>query len=169
MSNEIKIEPIDTPNPDGLDPRISKLEEMAAQIQEMKAATASTPAPNSPNPAQDWQRLADERQAEIDRLKAVIAAGRLAPQAPHPNKDARPGVTAEQLRAQVGPIAWHKMTEQEKIAGLGLNPAEIDRDFLKKCFGRGNDCRTASELHKSDPLRYRRLREVAIAIGAYAA
>jgi hypothetical protein len=151
------------------DPRTAKLEELAAQIAELKAATASSPAPNSPNPAQDWQRLYSDQQAEIDRLKAVITAGRLAPQAPHPNKDARPGITAEQLRAQVGPLAWHKMGEVEKLAGLGLNPAEIDRDFLKRCFGRSNDSRLGSELMKSDPLRYRRLKEASVALDIYCA
>src|SRR5437899_2200533 len=143
-----------------------KLTEIQQQIAETNTAEANrhtshpitTQTEPAPQPVTDWQRLATQRQDEIDRLNAVIAAGKLAPSAPHPQRDARPGVTAAELRAKVGPVAWHKMSETEKIVGLGQNPSEIDRDFLKKVFGRGSDGRVALDLEKTSPPRYKVLR-----------
>jgi hypothetical protein len=152
-------EPINTP--DGL----TDLERQVAEA----SATYKPFEPILPTPTpSDWQHLADERQAEIDRLNSIITAGKLAPSTPHPQQDARPALTCEQLKARVGALNWHKMTDAEKIAGLGQNPNEIDREFLKRLFGRGNDGRTVSDLAKSSPLRLRQLREVSKALNLYA-
>lgn len=117
----------------------------------------------------DYRELYAQSQQENERLNALIAAGRLAPQTDHPNKNAKPGTTAEKLRTTLGPVRWLHATRTEKLVGLGLNPSEVDDQFLTRCFGRGNDGKSAKELMNSNPLRYRQLREASIALGIYAA
>jgi hypothetical protein len=117
----------------------------------------------------DYKALHIEAQAEVERLNAIISAGRFTPQTNHPLKDAKPSVTSARLKAMVGPVKFLQMTRSEKLVGLGLNPAEVDDEFLKRCFGRGNDGKAAQELYKSNPFRYRQLREAADILSIYAA
>ena len=116
----------------------------------------------------DYQELYQQAQRENERLNSIIAAGRLAPQTSHPERDAKPGTTAEKLRTTLGPVRWLQATRAEKLTALVLAPSEIDDDFLRLCFGRGNTGAAAKELMASSPLQYRRLKQAAIALDIYA-
>ena len=83
------------------------------------------------------------------------------------SSDTRPVVTAAQARA--GTLEWnHRMTVNQKIAALGVEPASVNLKEVAR-ISRGADPKLGSDLHKSDPGRYRTLREVAIVSGVYGA
>ena len=115
----------------------------------------------------DFQALHTEAQAEIERLKAVIAAGRIAPVSEHPQANAKPAVTAQRLTAMLGTHGVNRLTRAEKIQALGLDPNGVSDDLLRACWGRGNDGAALSELHKTSPLRARQLREAAILLNIF--
>ena len=116
--------------------------------------------------AVNYQELYQEQRAESERLKGIIAAARLAPQ-PARNDDRRPTVSAEHVRRSLGPLALHKMTRDEKVASVGVDPRSVTDSALKMLFGRGNDGVAAKELRLTDPAKYRTLREAALLTGAY--
>jgi hypothetical protein len=116
----------------------------------------------------EYEALYGEVQAENERLKAVIAASRIAPVTEHPLKDAKPSITAERVKALVGQHGVNKMTRSEKLASLQIDPTSVDDTLLRKCFGRGNDGSAALELHKTSPLRYRQLKEASLLLGIFA-
>ena len=134
----------------------------------MSEATSTTTEELREVQPSDYENLYAEQVAECERLKSIIAASRLAPIAEHPLKDARPAVSADRLRALVGPTQLLAMTRAEKIAALGLDPNGVDDAFLRKCFGKSNDGSAAAELHKTSPLRYRQLKEASLLLGIYA-
>jgi uncharacterized membrane protein YccC len=79
-------------------------------------------------------------------------------------------VSAAQAQARAGQFQWlHKMTDAQKIAALGIPPESVSVKEAAKLFGRGADTKLVNDLHKSDPTRYRILREVARAVGVYGA
>jgi uncharacterized membrane protein YccC len=79
-------------------------------------------------------------------------------------------VSAAQAQARAGQFQWlHKMTDAQKIAALGIPPDSVSVKEAAKLFGRGADTKLVNDLHKSDPTRYRILREVARAVGVYGA
>jgi hypothetical protein len=81
-----------------------------------------------------------------------------------------PPVSAAQAKARAGAHEWnHRLTDNQKIAALGIAPDSVSTKEAAKVFGRGADTKLATDLHKSDPSRYRILREVAIAVGSYGA
>lgn len=118
--------------------------------------------------ASDYQVLLEEQRAENERLRAIITASRIAPVADHPQKDAKPAISAARLTATLGQTQINRMTRAEKLSALGLEPSSVDEAFLRQCFGRGNDGSAASELHKTSPLRYRQLKEASLLLGIFA-
>lgn len=116
----------------------------------------------------DYETLYQESQEEISRLKAVITSARLAPVTDHPQKDAKPAVTAARLRATIGDVALRNMTREDKLRALSLDPSTIDDALLQKCFGlasKGNDGKSAREIYNKSPLRYRQLKQAAEILG----
>jgi hypothetical protein len=120
-------------------------------------------------PPTDYQLLYEESRAENERLGKVLQAARLGntPSASHPQQDAKPAVTAERFKALVGPVQFLKMTRFEKLVGLGLDPATVDDEYLRKVFGRGADGKYGQELFKTNRLRYRELKNAADILDIY--
>jgi hypothetical protein len=118
----------------------------------------------------DYQKLYEEGRAENERLSAVIAAARLSavPSAAHPQRDMKPSVTADRFKGLIGPYEFQKLTRDQKLIGMNLDPASVDDAYLKKVFGRGADGALGSELMKTSPFRYRQLKEAALVLNIYA-
>ena len=114
----------------------------------------------------DYKALYEGQAAKTAQLEAVIAAGRLQSSTAK-GDDRKPAVTAQRLKAMLGPVGWLNSTRDEKLVGLGLNPREVDDNLLKKLFGRGNDGKAAQDLHKQNPYRYRVLKEASEALDVY--
>src|SRR5216683_1217608 len=127
-------------------------EQIAADAIAAHEAKHNPPAEPVPVTPSDYQKLYEEKSAEVDTLNAVIAASRVATNTPA-GKSFKPVITADRLRAMVGDLAYHKMPRKDKIVALGGDPATSD-EVLKKAFGRGNDGVFANDLHRSDPRKY---------------
>jgi hypothetical protein len=78
-------------------------------------------------------------------------------------------VPASRVKALLGPLALLKMTRDEKLQSLGVDPASVTDDGLKKIFGRGNDGKMGGDLQKTSPARYAQLREAALLLNVYGA
>jgi hypothetical protein len=120
----------------------------------------------------DYKVLYESLQAEVDSLKSVISSARLngvATSQQPADKDKKIAVTADRFRRMVDPVAFLKLTRDEKLTGIGVDPASVTDDRLKALFGRGNSGREAGELFKSSPYRYRQLKEAAEILNLYAA
>jgi hypothetical protein len=61
------------------------------------------------------------------------------------------------------------LTDAQKIAALGVDPSTVNLVEAKKIFGRGADAQLGIALMKSDPTRYKVLKESALATGRYGA
>ena len=110
--------------------------------------------------AERQQRQVAEQQLEAIRTQGVK----------HSSPAGGPPVSAAQAQARSGALQWnHRMSDDQKIAALGIPPDSVSVKEAAKIFGRGADAKLASDLHKSDPTRYRFLREVAKATGVYCA
>lgn len=81
-----------------------------------------------------------------------------------------PSVVVAQAKAKAGEFEWnHRLSNDQKISALGIDPKSVSVKEAQKVFGRGADHKLASDLHKADPAKYRTLKQVAIALGVYAA
>jgi hypothetical protein len=80
----------------------------------------------------------------------------------------RPAITAEQARARMGLRAWNALTTTQRVAALGVEPSAENLEAAAEVFGRSAPTTLANDLMKSNPARYRMLREVAHASGSYA-
>lgn len=78
-------------------------------------------------------------------------------------------MTVERAKALAGPDAWYRMSESQRLGAIGQDIATVDRDLLKRTFGRGADGRLGQDLFKTSALKYRLQKEAAIALGLYAA
>jgi hypothetical protein len=110
---------------------------------------------------------AERQQREIveNTLQSIRTQGQK-----HSTSVGGPPVNAEQAKARAGAFQWnHKLTDSQKVAALGVDPSTVNLAEAKKIFGRGSDPKLGSDLMKSDPVKYRTLREVARAVGSYGA
>ena len=117
----------------------------------------------------NFEEMYNSQRDENDRLKQVLTAARLDPNYVDAPSHTKPALSAEQIRAQLGPLRLLNMTEVEKLASVGINDPSVNRGMLLSIFGIGADSRIGSDLMKSNRARYRTLKEAAILIGAYAA
>lgn len=118
-----------------------------------------------PNPTIDYRELyAQERQRRED-LEATLAAARVQPIQAAPGADIHPK-SFEQARAQVGPARWHRMSNAEKLVALNQDPNQ-DLGFVRQLWGKGADPRVSADLHKSNPVLYRRTKQAALALNIY--
>ena len=127
--------------------------------------------PSEPTAPTDYEALYRSQQAENESLKAVLAAARLNGASNPGSKldDRKPAITAERFKRMVDPVTFLKMPRNEKLAGIGVDPASVSDDRLKALFGRGADGREINELSKVNPYRLRLLREAAEILNIYAA
>lgn len=116
----------------------------------------------------DWEDLYNNQKAETARLSTIIDAARVAPSAA-PAQRVQPAITADRVKATVSPTAFLKMTREDKIRSLGVDPASITDDGLRKVFGRGCDNSLKVELMNVSPRRYAELKQVSLILNIFAA
>ena len=116
----------------------------------------------------DWEDLYNHQKAETARLHTIIDAARVAPSA-FPVHRVQAAITAERVKATVSPTAFLKMTRDDKVRSLGLDPASITDDGLRKVFGRGADNSVKVELMKVSPKRYAELKQASLILNIFAA
>ena len=120
----------------------------------------------------DYEALYQDQRAENERLKAILDAARLS-SAGRGSPAARPStkatVSSDRVRALLGPVGFLNTSRDEKLKALGVDPASITDDGLKKLFGRGADFQAAQDLQRSNPGRHATLRECAKILNLYAA
>ncbi|MGH9598051.1 MAG: hypothetical protein ACRD3K_14755, partial [Edaphobacter sp.] len=114
----------------------------------------------------DYKTLYESTRGELERTQVLVAAQKT--HGASPASTSRAGLTAAQVRSQVGELPFLNMGRVERLMAVGADPSVSD-EFLKKLFGRGSDANFARDLNRTDPQRYRTLREAALVTGAYAA
>jgi hypothetical protein len=99
-----------------------------------------------------YERMYDQSRAEIVRLQALLEATRAA-RSPSRNQSVKPIILAEQFKAQAGAAAFLQMTRDEKLRGIGADPATTSDAGILKVFGRGCDPQVGQDLMRSSPQR----------------
>jgi hypothetical protein len=117
----------------------------------------------------DHELIAADLRAENKRLKASLAAVRLGNVPSDGRNNGKPAVTAQRFIAEVGINNLRSLSADEKIRGLGQDPASVSLDHVERLFCLGNDGTAAAELMRVSPKKYRELREVAHLLGIYGA
>jgi hypothetical protein len=115
----------------------------------------------------DHELIASDLRAENTRLKASLAAVRLGTTPSGSSNNGKPLISAARFRAEVGLSSLRGMPVDQKLQGLGLDPATVSIDHLERLFCLGNDGVAAAELMRASPKRYRQLREAADLLGIY--
>ena len=75
--------------------------------------------------------------------------------------DARVSTTANMARARAGAVQWHLWDEGQRLAAIGVDACDVDREYITSLFGRAVSSIKAAELMKRSPDAYRRAREIA--------
>jgi hypothetical protein len=78
------------------------------------------------------------------------------------NDQAKSIKTAEVSRAQMGNLAWNRLSIDGRLRSINIEPNEIDVELAKKMFGKGADSSLANSLMKTDPLKYKKHREASL-------
>jgi hypothetical protein len=112
-----------------------------------------------------YEREREQREIVENTLQSIRAQGQKSS-----TSAGGPPVSAAQAQARAGAHEWnHRLTDSQKIAALGVDPSTVNLAAAKKIFGRGADAKLGIDLMKSDPSRYKVLKQVALATGRYGA
>jgi hypothetical protein len=114
----------------------------------------------------DHEAIAADLRAENTRLKASLAAVRTGTTGSD-TSGGKPTITAARFRAEVGLNNLRGMPREDKLRGLGLDPASVDDNHLERLFCIGNDGTAVAELMRASPRRYKELKEAANLLGIY--
>jgi hypothetical protein len=120
-------------------------------------------------PAVDFEALYRAEKLEKESLQNLQAATRSQSTTAHPSLNTRPSMTADRVRAINGLGTVHQMSRAQKLQALGVDPSTISDDGLRALFGRKQDGKLAQDLFKTNPGRYRLLKECADILNLYAA
>lgn len=120
-----------------------------------------------PQVSPNFEELYEAQKLENTRLANLLTASRVSSSAAP--KSVKPSITADRARAMVGALAWQKMTRDERLISVGVDPKSVTNEGLRKIFGRGNDGSIGQDLMKTSPSRYSALKEAALAVGVYGA
>lgn len=109
----------------------------------------------------EYYHLYEQQRAENEALKAQLGAVR-------ENKTARTDTrrvdSMEMVRDRMGRAQWFQLSEAQKLTSLGLDPQTVDKQQLRSLFGAKSDGSYAVDFQKTNPFRYRQLREAALAL-----
>jgi hypothetical protein len=100
-------------------------------------------------------------QKENELLKAQLGAVRENKVA---RTDTRTVDSMERVRDLMGRATWYQLSRDQKVASLGVEPSSVDHVQLRKLFSKETDSGYAVDFMKTNPFRYRQLREVAKAL-----
>jgi hypothetical protein len=79
---------------------------------------------------------------------------------------AKAAISVEQARGRMG-NQWFLSTDAQKLQALGIDPNSINREELRRLFGRNASSHDAVDHQRSNPQRHATLREAAKALGIY--
>lgn len=79
---------------------------------------------------------------------------------------AKAAITVEVARAKMGD-QWFLGTDNQRLQALGIDPNTINREELRRLFGRGASSHDAVDYQRTNPQRYATLREAAKALSVY--
>jgi hypothetical protein len=116
---------------------------------------------NQRNQNNEFYHLYTAQKAENEALKAQLGAVRENREA---RSDKRTVDTMEQVRDRMGRATWFQLTEAQKLSALGLDPSTVDKNQLRTLFGAKSDGSYAVDFQKTNPYRYKQLREAALAL-----
>jgi hypothetical protein len=85
-----------------------------------------------------------------------------------PNNDAKPSSLEPQVvRQRMGEKDWWLLTQNGRLAACNIPPAsvtEVDVQEAKRIFGRGAVSSYSNNAFKTDPVRYRHLKNLAVVL-----
>lgn len=161
-----------------------QIEARARQIVEQSCQKHNAPVENVSeaqwNDARQTAKLQLEERAELERNpyfnlyqqeKAAHEATRTQLEIVKTNRtssgtNARAAVTVEQARGRMG-NQWFLSTDAQKLQALGIDASTINREELRRLFGRSASSHDAVDYQRTNPQRYATLREAAKALGIY--
>jgi hypothetical protein len=109
----------------------------------------------------EYYHLYEAQKRENEALKSQLGAVRENRAA---KADTRTVDTMEQVRERVGRATWFQLSESGKLTALGLDPSTVDKMQLRTLFGAKTDTALAVDFAKTNPYRYRQLRQAALAL-----
>lgn len=113
------------------------------------------------NQSNEYFHLYEAQKKETELLKAQLGAVRENKVA---RTDSRVVTSMERVRDTMGRSTWFQLTRDQKVASLGVDPSSVDMVQLRNLFGKHTDTAYAVDYMKTNPFRYRQLREVAKAL-----
>jgi hypothetical protein len=137
--------------------------EVVARAVEQARANLEKAAADSANP---FRALYEQERKARELAEGTLQSIRASQQGGS-KSDARPAISAEAAKARMGLRAWNGLSTPQRIAALGIEPASVDLEAVKRVFGKGASTTLANDLMKSDALKYRQWKEVALASGVY--
>jgi len=115
---------------------------------------------NARNQSNEYYHLYEAQKKENAALQAQLGAVRENRAA---KADTRTVDTMEQVRSRLGHAAWFQLSEAQKLNALGLDNT-VDREQLRRLFGRNTDTAYAVDFMKTNPYRYKQLRQASLAL-----
>jgi hypothetical protein len=113
------------------------------------------------NQASPYYALYQSEKAKRELAEKQIAAVRENKVA---RADDRRVDSMERTRDLMGRDVWFQLSRDQKVASLGVEPSSVDMVQLRALFGKHSDAALAVDYMKTNPYRYRQLREVAKAL-----
>jgi len=107
--------------------------------------------------ALNYEELYLAQRAENEKLAALLEVTRSANASPVSQADARPLTTFAQLHGRIGWAGINRLSPAEKAAAVGLDAVPTDDEVLR--YFKSGASQDAGLLMRTDPKRYRRLRE----------
>ena len=80
-------------------------------------------------------------------------------------RDRKPVLTREQAIHTVGPLAWRKMTPEQRVSAQMITTQDLNNEKPETYFGRHSNSRKANALAISNPALYKLLKAKAIEEG----
>jgi hypothetical protein len=118
--------------------------------------------------SEDYKALYEQQKAQTESLQAVIDATRIGKTSSLPSdKGTKPSMTAERFKRMVDPVEFIRMTRDNKLRGIGVDPASVTDEALRALFGKGADGKLSCDLFKSNSTRYYLLKQAALVLNIY--
>jgi hypothetical protein len=108
-----------------------------------------------------YRKMYSESAERVRQLEAQLSAT----QESRVRNDEHVIVTTADAVQRRDPLAWHKMTIQQRLASVGVDPATVDKAEVARFFGKDSDHKAASDLHRSNQRRYKLMKESARILG----
>jgi hypothetical protein len=113
---------------------------------------------NQRNQSNEYFHLYEAQKAELAALRNQLGSVRDNRVAA---SDMRSVDRMETVRARLGELAWAQLTMNGRLQAQGIDPQSADPQLLRRLFGRDTETGFAVDYEKSNPFKYKQLREAA--------